>query len=124
MKRRDRSCRNEEDADGPRRDGGLPSGTRAGGLRRSSRATTSDRLPTVASKGSRARRMKVRDVIRVLTDSGFRQIRQSGSHRQFEGFVNGRRRLVTVAGKESVHVKAGTLASIRQQSGLPRKLFR
>lgn len=68
--------------------------------------------------------MNVRDVIRVLTDSGFRQIRQRGSHRQFEGFVNGRRRLVTVAGKESVHVKAGTLASIRQQSGLPRKLFR
>lgn len=54
--------------------------------------------------------MNVRDVIRVLTDSGFRQIRQRGSHRQFEGFVNGRRRLVTVAGKESVHASMSKLA--------------
>lgn len=68
--------------------------------------------------------MKVRDVVGVLTDNGFRQVRQNGSHRQFEGFVDGRRRLVTVAGKESVDLKAGTLAAIRQQSGLPRKLFR
>ena len=68
--------------------------------------------------------MKVRKVIRVLTDNGFRQVRQSGSHRQFEGFVNGKRRLVTVAGKESIEVRPDTLASIRQQSGLPRRLFR
>lgn len=68
--------------------------------------------------------MKVRKVIRVLTDNGFRKDRQSGSHRQFEGFVNGKRRLVTVAGKESSEVSPDTLASIRQQSGLPRKLFR
>lgn len=68
--------------------------------------------------------MKVRDVIRVLTDNDFHLDRQSGSHRQFEGFVDGQRRLVTVAGKEGAHVKAGTLASIRQQSGLPRRLFR
>ena len=68
--------------------------------------------------------MKVRKVIRVLTDNGFRQVRQSGSHRQFEGFVNGKRKLVTVAGKESSEVKPATLASIRQQSGLPRRLFR
>ena len=54
--------------------------------------------------------MKVRKVIRVLTDNGFRQVRQSGSHRQFEGFVNGKRRLVTVAGKESGEVKPDTLA--------------
>ena len=68
--------------------------------------------------------MKVRKVIRVLTEKGFRQVRQSGSHRQFEGFVNGQRRLVTVAGKESDDVKSGTLAAIRQQSGLPRRSFR
>lgn len=68
--------------------------------------------------------MKVREVIRVLTDNGFRQVRQSGSHRQFEGFVKGQRRLATVAGKESDDIKPGTLAAIRQQSGLPRKLFR
>ena len=68
--------------------------------------------------------MKVRDVIRVLTDKGFRLVRRKGSHRQFEGFVDGERRLVTVAGKEGDDVKAGTLAAIRQQSGLPRRLFR
>ena len=68
--------------------------------------------------------MKVREVIRVLTDNGFHKDRQSGSHRQFEGFVNGERRLVTVAGKESREVRPGTLASIKQQSGLPTELFR
>ena len=44
-----------------------------------------------------------------MTDNGFRQVRQSGSHRQFEGFVNGKRRLVTVAGKESSEVRPDTL---------------
>lgn len=68
--------------------------------------------------------MKVREVMRVLHDNGFRQVRQNGSHRQFEGFVNDQRKLVTVAGKQSDNIKAGTLAAIRQQSGLPRKLFR
>ena len=68
--------------------------------------------------------MKVRDVIRVLTDKGFRLVRQKGSHRQFVGFVDGKRRLVTVAGKEGDDIKPGTLTAIRRQSGLPRKLFR
>lgn len=68
--------------------------------------------------------MKVRDVIRVLKDEGFHLDRRKGSHRQFVGFVDGQRRLVTVAGKEGDDVKAGTLAAIRQQSGLPRRLFR
>ena len=68
--------------------------------------------------------MKVRKVIRLLKDHGFHVDRQTGSHRQFEGFVDGQRRLVTVVGKESDDVKPDTLASIRQQSGLPRKLFR
>ena len=68
--------------------------------------------------------MKVRKVIRVLTDNGFRQVRQHGSHRQFVGFVNGKRMLVTVAGNESDDVRPGTLAATRQQSGLPRGLFR
>lgn len=68
--------------------------------------------------------MKVRKVIRVLADNGFRQVRQQGSHRQFEGFVDGKRRLATVAGNEGDDVRPGTLAAIRQQSGLPRRLFR
>ena len=40
------------------------------------------------------------------------------------GFVGGKRRLVTVAGKSGDDIPKGTLSSIRQQSGLPRDLFR
>ena len=68
--------------------------------------------------------MKVRDVIRILKRHGFRRDRQSGGHRQFEGVVARRRRLVTVPGKEGDDVPKGTLASIRRQSGLPKRSFR
>ena len=68
--------------------------------------------------------MKVREVIRVLTEKGFVLARTRGSHRLFEGFVGGKRRLVTVAGKPGDDIPKGTLSSIRQQSGLPRDLFR
>ncbi|MCY3622146.1 MAG: type II toxin-antitoxin system HicA family toxin [Gammaproteobacteria bacterium] len=68
--------------------------------------------------------MKVREVIRILEVNGFRQVRQTGSHRRFEGVVGGRTRLVTVAGNTGEEVSVGTLASIRRQSGLPRRLFR
>ena len=68
--------------------------------------------------------MKVREVIRVLTENGFVLARTRGSHRLFEGFVGGRRRLVTVPGKPGDDIPKGTLSSIRQQSGLPRDLFR
>ena len=67
--------------------------------------------------------MKVRDVVRVLTDHGFRLKRWKGSHRQFEGVVSGQRCLVTVAGKEGDDVARPTLASIARQSGLPRRVF-
>ena len=68
--------------------------------------------------------MKVRDVVRVLREKGFVLNRKKGSHRQFEGFVGGQRRLVTVAGKGSDDIPRATLASIRRQSGLRRWLFR
>ncbi|MDE0280345.1 MAG: type II toxin-antitoxin system HicA family toxin [Gammaproteobacteria bacterium] len=68
--------------------------------------------------------MKVRDVIRILESNGFELDRTRGSHRQFEGIIGGRRRLVTVSDKDNQDVKPGTLNSIRRQSGLPRKAFR
>ena len=68
--------------------------------------------------------MKVGDVIRILEANGFQLDRMRGSHRQFEGVIGGKRRLVTVAGKENQEVRIGTLMSIRRQSGLPRKAFR
>ena len=68
--------------------------------------------------------MKVRDVIRILKSNGFELDRTRGSHRQFEGIIGGKRRLVTVSDKDNQDVKPGTLMSIRRQSGLPRKAFR
>lgn len=67
--------------------------------------------------------MKVREVVRVLKDNGFRHERWKGSHRQFVGVIGGRRRLVTVAGKEGDEMKRSTLASITRQSGLPPGAF-
>ena len=67
--------------------------------------------------------MKVRDVIRVLKDYGFRLERWKSSHRHFRGVVGGRRRLVTVPGKDGDDVARQTLASITRQSGLPSGVF-
>ena len=68
--------------------------------------------------------MRVRDVIKILRDHGFELDRQRGSHRQFEGVVDGVRRLVTISGKDGDDVPAPLLAAIRRQCGLPKKLFR
>lgn len=68
--------------------------------------------------------MKFRDIVRILKKHGFALDRQQGSHRQYEGFVDGKRRIVTVAGKDGDDVPPGTLSSIGNQSGLPRRSFR
>ena len=68
--------------------------------------------------------MKVGYVIRILEKQGFRLVRQRGSHRRFKGVVNGKTRLVTVAGKKNDDLIPATLASIQQQSGLQKHLFR
>ena len=60
--------------------------------------------------------MKVRDLIRLLTDDGWVLARQKGSHRQFEHPT--KRGLVTVAGKPSDDLAPGTLDSILKQAGL------
>lgn len=68
--------------------------------------------------------MKVREAIQVLEEHGFQQLRHRGSHRHFQGFVDGQRRLVTVPGKPGDDIAPGTLASMRRQSGLSQKKFR
>ena len=60
--------------------------------------------------------MKVRDVIRMLTDDGWVQTTQKGSHRQFRHPTKPGK--VTVPGKMSEELKPGTLRSIFRQAGL------
>lgn len=58
-------------------------------------------------------------MIRLLESDGWRQVRQTGSHRQFRHPTKAG--TVTVAGKESAELKRGTLASVLKQADLKGK---
>jgi predicted RNA binding protein YcfA (HicA-like mRNA interferase family) len=60
--------------------------------------------------------MKVREVLRLLTDDGWVQVAQKGSHRQFKHSLKLGK--VTVPGKMSDDLPPGTLKSILRQAGL------
>lgn len=60
--------------------------------------------------------MKVRDVIKLLHEDGWFLVAQSGSHRQFKHPTKPGR--VTVAGASGHELAAGTLNSIKTQSGI------
>jgi len=60
--------------------------------------------------------MKVRDVLILLRDNGWIEVARRGSHRQFKHPT--RKGRVTVPGKPSDDLAAGTLNSILKQSGL------
>jgi predicted RNA binding protein YcfA (HicA-like mRNA interferase family) len=60
--------------------------------------------------------MKVREIIKLLTDDGWFQVAQRGSHRQFKHDTKPGR--VTVAGKPNDDLAAGTENSILRQAGL------
>lgn len=60
--------------------------------------------------------MKVRDVIRLLTNDGWVQVSQRGSHRQFRHSTKPGK--VTVPGKMSDDLPIGTYKSILRQAGL------
>jgi predicted RNA binding protein YcfA (HicA-like mRNA interferase family) len=60
--------------------------------------------------------MKVKEVIRLLENEGWRLARTKGSHRQFKHNVKSG--TVTVSGKESIDIPPGTLNSILKQAGL------
>jgi predicted RNA binding protein YcfA (HicA-like mRNA interferase family) len=60
--------------------------------------------------------MKVGEMIAMLEADGWAQVRMRGSHRQFKHpWKTG---TVTVAGKLSADIPAGTYAAIRRQAGL------
>ncbi len=60
--------------------------------------------------------MKVREVLRLLTDDGWVQVAQKGSHRQFKHSLKPGK--VTVPGKMSDDLPPGTFKSILRQAGL------
>jgi len=60
--------------------------------------------------------MKVKELIKLLEGDGWSQIRMKGSHRQFRHTT--KLGIVTVAGKPSIDIPPGTLASILKQAGL------
>jgi len=60
--------------------------------------------------------LQVRDVIKLLERDGWYLVRTRGSHRQYKHPV--KRGLVTVAGKQSDDLAAGTLDSVLKQAGL------
>jgi predicted RNA binding protein YcfA (HicA-like mRNA interferase family) len=62
--------------------------------------------------------MKVADILRLLAQDGWYHVSTSGSHRQFKHPTKPGR--VTVAGKPSDDLAAGTLNSILKQSGLKK----
>jgi predicted RNA binding protein YcfA (HicA-like mRNA interferase family) len=62
--------------------------------------------------------MKVRDVMRLLAEEGWREVAQRGSHRQYRHPVKPGR--VTVAGRPGDDLAPGTLNSILKQAGLKR----
>ena len=64
----------------------------------------------------RGSHVKVRDVIKLLERDGWYLVRTRGSHRQYKHPV--KRGLVTVAGKRSDDLAAGTLDSVLKQAGL------
>lgn len=60
--------------------------------------------------------MKVKDVIKLLENDGWYQVRIRGSHRQFHH--PNKVGTVTVSGKLSVDMPPGTLNSVLKQAGL------
>lgn len=60
--------------------------------------------------------MKVRELIKLLEEDGWGQVRVKGSHRQFKHAE--KPGTVTVAGKPSVDVPKGTLNNALKQAGL------
>jgi len=60
--------------------------------------------------------MKVKELIRLLEQDGWRQVRMKGSHRQFRH--PSKPGTVTVAGKPSADIPVGTLNAILKHAGL------
>ncbi len=61
---------------------------------------------------------KVKELIDLLENDGWFEVRQRGSHRQYHHPT--KPGTVTVAGKPSVEIPPGTLNSILKQAGLKK----
>jgi predicted RNA binding protein YcfA (HicA-like mRNA interferase family) len=69
--------------------------------------------------------VKFREFIQIIVEHGFSLKRTDASHRRYEGLVDGRIRLVTVAyHSANDEIRPKTLNSMVRQSGLPNGLFR
>jgi len=69
--------------------------------------------------------VKYRDFIAILREQKFTEKRVTDKHYQWEGYVDGKRHMVTVAYSHAGEdIMPRNLASMRRQSGLPKKLFR
>ncbi|MFN0132928.1 MAG: type II toxin-antitoxin system HicA family toxin [Phycisphaerales bacterium] len=64
--------------------------------------------------------MKVRDILKLLSNDGWYLVATRGSHRQFKHNVKPGR--VTVAGKPADDLSRGTVNSILRQAGLKEGL--
>ena len=62
--------------------------------------------------------VKVRELLVLIEADGWVQVRQRGSHRRYRHPV--KTGTVTVAGKPSIEIPAGTLGSILKQAGLKK----
>lgn len=62
--------------------------------------------------------MKVKELIALLEGDGWLLVRTKGSHRQYHHPI--KPGTVTVAGKPSVEVPPGTLASALRQAGIKK----
>ena len=60
--------------------------------------------------------MKIRDVLKRLSEDGWQVVRQEGSHRILKHPT--KRGIVVVAGHPSKDMKMGTLQSVWKQAGL------
>ncbi len=60
--------------------------------------------------------MKIKELIELLEQDGWRQVRMKGSHRQFQH--PSKPGTVTVAGKPSIDIPPGTLNAILKHAGL------
>jgi predicted RNA binding protein YcfA (HicA-like mRNA interferase family) len=62
--------------------------------------------------------MKVKELIKLIEEDGWAQVRMRGSHRQFRH--PDKPGIVTVSGKPNVDVPPGTLNSVLKQAGLKK----
>lgn len=66
--------------------------------------------------------LDVEDVRRALVAHGFVHKRTRGSHEQWEGYVGGLRRVVTVDANDApFHGRSRSLQSVIRHSGIPKR---